>query len=199
MVTTNALWVNSIFVPDNAVQLNISVVPNTNSPIPFPDLPIYVKQSGAPTNTPGGYDIVRTNQVSLPPDLPLNPVGVDLVLRHRQPHHAAGLVRSGYRPGGHQRTGQLSPGAGGDERLARGVLSLRIGHQHGRGRCLGHAGPDAGVLPAAGPHQQPRPHEGPADQRRPLRRRPLRFQRHRRGQFPGLGPDQSAHHVAGFA
>jgi len=74
-VTTNMLWVNSIFVPDNAVQLNISVVPNTNSPIPFPDFPIYVRQAGAPTNTPGGYDIVRTNQVSLPPDLPLNPVG----------------------------------------------------------------------------------------------------------------------------
>ena len=38
-------WVNSIFVPDNAVQLNLSVLPNTNSPVPFPDLPLYVRQS----------------------------------------------------------------------------------------------------------------------------------------------------------
>ena len=44
-------------------------------------------------------------------------------------------------------------------------------------------------------HQQPGPDEGPADQRRPLGRRPLRFQRPGRRQFPGLGPDQSAHHV----
>jgi subtilisin-like proprotein convertase family protein len=76
VVTTNNLWVNSIFVPYNAVQLSIRVVPNINSPIPFPDLPIYVKQSAIPTNAPGGYDLVRTNQVSLPPDLPLSPVGV---------------------------------------------------------------------------------------------------------------------------
>jgi subtilisin-like proprotein convertase family protein len=76
MVTTNALWINSIFVPDNAVQLNLTVVPNTNSPIPFPDLPIYVKQSAIPTNASGGYDVVRTNHVSLPPDWPLSPVGV---------------------------------------------------------------------------------------------------------------------------
>ena len=75
-VTTNMLWINSIFVPNNAVQLNISVVPNTNSPIPFPGLPIYVKQSGIPTNAPGGYDLVRTNHVSLPPDLALSPVDV---------------------------------------------------------------------------------------------------------------------------
>jgi subtilisin-like proprotein convertase family protein len=76
VVTTNNLWVNSIFVPYNAVQLSIRVVPNINSPIPFPDLPIYVKQSAIPTNGPGGYDLVRTNQVSLPPDLALSPVGV---------------------------------------------------------------------------------------------------------------------------
>jgi subtilisin-like proprotein convertase family protein len=76
MVTTNALWINSIFVPNNAVQLKLSAVPNTNSPIPFPDLPIYVKQSAIPTNASGGYDVVRTNNVSLPPDWPLSPVGV---------------------------------------------------------------------------------------------------------------------------
>ena len=60
-------------MPDNAVQLNLSIVPNTNSPIPFPNLPIYVKQSAAPTNTD---PVIGINQVSLPPDLPLSPVGV---------------------------------------------------------------------------------------------------------------------------
>jgi subtilisin-like proprotein convertase family protein len=76
VATTNTLWVNSIIVPDNAVQLNISVFPNTNSPKPFPDLPIYVRQALPPTNAPGEFDVVRNRQVSLPPDLPLSPVGV---------------------------------------------------------------------------------------------------------------------------
>ncbi len=77
LVGTNQLWRNAIFVPANAVQLNIGVVPNTNSPVPFPDLLIYVKQSGLPTNTPGGYDVVGTNQISLPPDYPLNVVNTN--------------------------------------------------------------------------------------------------------------------------
>jgi subtilisin-like proprotein convertase family protein len=73
---TNSLWSDALFVPYNAVSLTIAVLPNTNSPIPFPDLPIYVKQSGPPTNTPGGYDLVGTNIVNLPPGAALTPVGV---------------------------------------------------------------------------------------------------------------------------
>lgn len=76
-ITTNFLHLNSIFVPENAVQLNLSVVPNTNSPVPFPDLPVYLRLNDIPTNAPGGYDVVGTNHLSLPPDYPLSPVGVD--------------------------------------------------------------------------------------------------------------------------
>ena len=75
VVAANDLYYDSIFVPDNAVQVNLSLVPNNNSPVPFPALPIYVQHSGFPTNAPGGYDVVRTNRVSLPPDWPLSPVG----------------------------------------------------------------------------------------------------------------------------
>jgi subtilisin-like proprotein convertase family protein len=76
IVDTNDLWRNSIFVPGNAVQLNISVFPNTNSPVPLPDIPIYVRQADLPSNPPPAFDFVGTNSVSLPPDHPLNPVGV---------------------------------------------------------------------------------------------------------------------------
>ncbi len=75
IVETNELWYNGIFVPQNAVQLNISVFPNTNSPIPFPPTPIYIKQSDFPTNPPPDYDYVGTNSISLPPDHGLSPVG----------------------------------------------------------------------------------------------------------------------------
>ncbi len=76
VVLSNSLFVNAIFVPSDAVQLNISVFPNTNSPVPFPDTPIYVRQLAPPTNPPPDYDFVGTNSISLPPDHPLNPVGV---------------------------------------------------------------------------------------------------------------------------
>jgi len=64
--TTNLPWNNSIFVPDNAVQVSIQVF----APIP---LPIYVNQNGGPALS--GF--VRTNTVTMPPDggSPLNPVG----------------------------------------------------------------------------------------------------------------------------
>src|ERR1035438_422908 len=74
LVTTNFMYLDSIFVPANAVQLNLTVVPNTNSPVPFPDLFMKVKQTGYPTNTD---PILGTNTVSLPPALPLSPVGVN--------------------------------------------------------------------------------------------------------------------------
>jgi subtilisin-like proprotein convertase family protein len=75
ILASNELYYGSIFVPDNAVQVNLAAVPNTNSPVPFPDLPIFVKLSDYPTNGPGGYDFVGTNEVSWPPDYPLTQVG----------------------------------------------------------------------------------------------------------------------------
>lgn len=72
VVPTTNLYLDSIFVPGNAVQLNLFVVPNTNSPVPFPQLPIYVSSSDWPTNIPP----LGTNSISVPPDgnLKLEPV-----------------------------------------------------------------------------------------------------------------------------
>jgi subtilisin-like proprotein convertase family protein len=64
-VDTNNLEPYAIFVPGNAVQLNISVFAPE-------DLRIYVKQSGVPTTT--SYDFFGTNTVSLPPGKALSPV-----------------------------------------------------------------------------------------------------------------------------
>ena len=65
LVTTNSLFTSFINIPVNTVQFVIGVVPNENSPFPFPNLPIYVKQPGLPTlaDSPVG-----TNLVSIPPD-----------------------------------------------------------------------------------------------------------------------------------
>lgn len=63
IVGTNDLEPYAIFVPGNAVQLNISVFASE-------DLRIYVKQSGVPTTT----DLLGTNTVSLPPGKALSPV-----------------------------------------------------------------------------------------------------------------------------
>jgi len=72
VVQPGALNNFSIFVPDNAVQLRIEISPNPDSPVPFPDLPIYVKQGDFPntSDTPLG-----NNSVSLPPDAALSPLG----------------------------------------------------------------------------------------------------------------------------
>ena len=52
------------FVPDNAVEANIQVVPNPTSPVPFPFLPIYVGLE----NVTGYTFFTTNNQVSIPPD-----------------------------------------------------------------------------------------------------------------------------------
>jgi subtilisin-like proprotein convertase family protein len=57
-------------VPENAVGLTIQIVPNANSPTPFPNLAIYVSQNDYPiVGDPSTYDFVTTNdEVSIPPD-----------------------------------------------------------------------------------------------------------------------------------
>jgi subtilisin-like proprotein convertase family protein len=69
------LWLNAVFIPAAAVQVTITVVPDVGSPVPFPNLPIFVRQADFPTTT--NYDYVGTNRVSLPPDLALNPVNAN--------------------------------------------------------------------------------------------------------------------------
>jgi subtilisin family serine protease/subtilisin-like proprotein convertase family protein len=65
---TNSAWIyDNLLVPSNAVGVSITLVPNANSPQPFPNLPIYIKLSGYPS--PTDYDIVSTgNSISIPPD-----------------------------------------------------------------------------------------------------------------------------------
>lgn len=69
--TCNRCFSNVVFVFDNATNLVIEAVPNVNSPVPFPDLAIYV----APGDWPTDADRLGTNRVSLPPDRTLDPVG----------------------------------------------------------------------------------------------------------------------------
>ena len=70
----------NVSVPPNAVGVNIRIIANSNSPVPFPtnDLPIYVQQSDFPdpVNFPADIDITTTNgQVLIP-----NPDGGDTFL-----------------------------------------------------------------------------------------------------------------------
>ncbi|MEJ5236907.1 MAG: S8 family serine peptidase [Limisphaera sp.] len=55
----------SVFVPFNAVQLEIELLPHPESPVPFPGLPIFVRAGEFPT----AADLAGTNRVSIPPDL----------------------------------------------------------------------------------------------------------------------------------
>lgn len=55
----------SVFVPFNAVQLEVELLPHPDSPVPFPGLPIFVRAGEFPT----GADLAGTNRVSIPPDL----------------------------------------------------------------------------------------------------------------------------------
>jgi len=60
----------SINVPTNAVALNIYVLPNQASPIPFPDFPLYIKFE----DRPGPGDFIRSNTViNIPPDRDFQP------------------------------------------------------------------------------------------------------------------------------
>lgn len=69
LVPTNGLWSSPVFIPDNAVQLNISVFADI-------DLPIYVlKEPGIASKT-NARAFTMINQVSTPPDGgALTPVG----------------------------------------------------------------------------------------------------------------------------
>jgi subtilisin-like proprotein convertase family protein len=67
------LWLNALYVPATAVQVTVTLIPDPGSPVPFPNLPIFVNSTAFPTPT-NNYQYVGTNQVSLPPNLPLNPV-----------------------------------------------------------------------------------------------------------------------------
>lgn len=67
-VSSNGLVNYSVFIPENAVAVTISVLPNADSPTPL-ELPIFLRQDDIPQ--PPVYDAVRTNQAFIPPDVPL--------------------------------------------------------------------------------------------------------------------------------
>jgi subtilisin-like proprotein convertase family protein len=62
VILTNRAFTNLISVPNNAVAFTIRLVRNQNSPSPFPDLPIFVRQAGPPSDA----DPVATNLFSVP-------------------------------------------------------------------------------------------------------------------------------------
>ena len=69
VVTTNTLNYYGLSVPPNAIGVRISVSANSQSPTPFPKMPIYLSTVGVPDETdPLSYDFVRSNNVSIPPD-----------------------------------------------------------------------------------------------------------------------------------
>jgi len=55
----------AVWVPYNAVQLEIEVLPHPDSPVPFPALPLFVRAGDFPTPA----DVAGTNRVTIPPDL----------------------------------------------------------------------------------------------------------------------------------
>lgn len=69
IVNPAALNNYSIFVPDNAAELTIRVLPNPRSPSSFPPLTIYLRKGAFPTKT--AFDFIsRNNQLTIrPPDL----------------------------------------------------------------------------------------------------------------------------------
>ena len=70
VVDTNYFNSYSLFVPTNAVGITLSLVPNTASASPFPNLTFYVSATNpnvSPTN-PATYDFtLTTNTLSIPP------------------------------------------------------------------------------------------------------------------------------------
>ena len=67
IVRTNANFTNSLFLPFNAVGFSITLLPNRNSPNPFPSLPIFVRRDAVPWPFPTA-EFIRTNSVNVPPD-----------------------------------------------------------------------------------------------------------------------------------
>jgi subtilisin-like proprotein convertase family protein len=69
IVQPDSLWPNSFpEISSNTIQATIQVVPNADSPNPFPNLPIFVGLLSS-----SGYDFSTTNNaVSIPPDGPVN-------------------------------------------------------------------------------------------------------------------------------
>ena len=62
VILTNRAFTNLISIPNNAVAFTIQLARNQKSPVPFPGLPIFVRQAAPP----GPGDPVATNIFSVP-------------------------------------------------------------------------------------------------------------------------------------
>lgn len=67
LVETGDLNVYPVFIPENTVGFTVNLIGNEDSPVPFPDLPLYLRRTGPPTTAT--FDLRRTNSVAVPPDL----------------------------------------------------------------------------------------------------------------------------------
>ena len=65
-------FINPVFLPDSTLTFTIRALRNPASPVPFPQLPLYVSSTVLPSST--NYDILGTNVVTV--DNP-SPVGTD--------------------------------------------------------------------------------------------------------------------------
>ena len=201
MVTSNNLNYYSIFVPYNAVEVDISV--GNFNPTNVTGLPIYVNSQTFPTtadfqgmnrvalpvggawpaNTEWAYAIGNTNTQTVSYDLTTelittNDNGDELTVLSNLNNSISG-----------------DP----DSTVSAALLPLRIRHQHVGGGGVRDPGLDAGVFHAAfagAGHEQSGVDEGPADQRRALGQPALRLPGSKRDQLPGLGFDQPAEQPA---
>lgn len=81
VVLTNGLSDYSLYLPANAVGFSIQLYPNQDSPLPFPNLPIFVRRDDLP-NPPATFDFSTSNNVvSVPPDSDLAGGGVGTSVR----------------------------------------------------------------------------------------------------------------------
>jgi len=70
---TNSFNYGSVYLPSNTVEVVIEVVPNRSSPVPFPEMPIYLWRGTDPRDpsTDGPF----INRVAAPDDVALDPLG----------------------------------------------------------------------------------------------------------------------------
>ena len=117
LVATNQLYCNSIFVPDNAVQLNLT----RGAQYQFAGAvsrPAHLCQASRHCPTNAAERRLRRHQPRSPCRRTCRlesggtPIGIT---RSAIPPIRRSSFRSGYRHRGHQRPGQLPPGAGRDE------------------------------------------------------------------------------------
>ena len=184
IVQPDSIWAN-IFptVPNNVVGVSIEVDPNADSPVPFPNLPIYVGLYSS-----SGYDFFSTNDPVVIPGDPNAPAGYLQSILNTEGFWGFnyGISNNTAQPISFDLTTDLiTTNNPGDyflvlsnlnqiigtpyhgQHRAGAVLPLRNRHEHVGGGCVRGAGVDAGLFHQyTAKHAQPGIAEGDAHQRR---------------------------------